>query len=618
MTSYFKNPIRIGRTFRVKILLGYGGALLAIIIIFSWTVVNLLSLGRASDAILRENYKSILAAEKMIDAVERQDSAILMSLLGIGESARKEFRENENQFLQWLGRALDNITIVGEAEILDSIESHYTDYLLAASPLLQGGETSGLDAYRETIQGLFSVVRNGCIRLREINEATMFAASRRTQALSARAVRWTIMMGGAAVVIGLWISFFLSSRLARPVEQMRKAAVKIAEGDYEVQVPVHGADELADLARQFNRMSESLKQYHDLNIGRILAEKRKSEAILRSVDDGIVVVDGEHRIININPMAGNIFGIDPKDAVKSHFLEAVRDDRLFDLIKTCVKSGRPSSPPAGEDMIAIRRGESEAYYQFSIVPIRAEPGIMQGVVLLLRDVTRLRELDRLKSEFVMTASHELRTPLTSIGLGIDLIMEQAADRLNERELEMVAAAHEDVERLKALLNELLDLSKIEAGELPMNLERVPAGILCDKAYTIMRPQAEEASVALETKFQEDLPEVKADPNKVTWVLVNLIGNALRYTQEGGHIRVLARRAGDQVHLSVNDDGEGIAEQYQSKIFDKFVQVQSRNSGGSGLGLAICKEIVRAHGGTIWVESAVGKGSTFTFTLPVAA
>jgi len=269
-------------------------------------------------------------------------------------------------------------------------------------------------------------------------------------------------------------------------------------------------------------------------------------------------------------------------------------------------------------MFTITAERGSQHYQFSIMPMQSSSHAIQGVVLLLRDITRLRELDRLKSEFVLTASHELRTPITSISITMDLLMETAAEKLTDRERELVAACNEDVQRLRALVNDLLDLSKIEAGKLDLAFEQVQPGFLFDQALAVVTPQAEAKNIELKLEVPEDLPAVKIDPNKIVWVMVNLLANAVRHTPEGGHIRVKGERVGGQMHLSVSDDGEGVPYEIQSRIFDKFVQVKRDGSvGGSGLGLAISKEVVRAHRGTIWLDSVPGQGSTFTFTIPIA-
>jgi NtrC-family two-component system sensor histidine kinase KinB len=223
----------------------------------------------------------------------------------------------------------------------------------------------------------------------------------------------------------------------------------------------------------------------------------------------------------------------------------------------------------------------------------------------------------MKSEFVMVASHQLRTPLTSVAMGVSLLQETAAQKLTDKERELLGVAGEELERIRALVNDLLDLSKIEAGKMELAFDRVPVRLLFERAIAALEVQAHEKEVELRSALPQGLPEVRADATKVTWILTNLIANALRYTERSGSVQLMAEKVGSQVHLSVTDTGKGIPYEYQSRIFDKFVQVNGDGSGGgTGLGLAICREMVRAHGGTIWVESAPGKGSTFTFTLPV--
>ena len=251
--------------------------------------------------------------------------------------------------------------------------------------------------------------------------------------------------------------------------------------------------------------------------------------------------------------------------------------------------------------------------------MRTPSGVIPGVVLLLRDITRLRELDRLKSEFVMTASHELRTPLTSLNMAVNLLRESAGTKLTDQERALLEACHEDVQRLRALVNDLLDLSKIEAGKVELAFEPVQPRFLGDQALSVIKAQADSKGIELTLGVPEDLPAVTADPHKIVWVLVNLLANAVRYTKAGGHISLQGEQVGNQVQLAVTDDGEGIPFDLQPRIFDKFVHGKPRDGGGgSGLGLAICREIVKAHRGAIWLDSIPGKGSTFTFTLPVAA
>ena len=330
------------QTFRQKIFIGYGASLILVVLILAWAMFMMLRLGRASESILRENYRSIQAAEHMIDAIERQDSAILLYLLGYQEQGLKEFRENETAFLQWLGRARDNITVPGEKEIIDSIEQNYTRYLGEVVNLhLKGAsnQRGAVNLYHELILPVFRSTRDTCVKLREINHETMYAASNRAGQLSLQAVLSMSVIGSLAVIIGVVFSFFLSRLISRPVTELKKAALQIAEGNYEVQVPVQGSAELALLADQFNQMAEKLRKFHEMNIGKIIAEKLKSDAIIQNVDDGIMVVDDQLVIDNINPKAALIFGVHKDNLLGKHFFEAVRDERLFQLLKQSVETG---------------------------------------------------------------------------------------------------------------------------------------------------------------------------------------------------------------------------------------------------------------------------------------
>lgn len=594
--------------------------LILVFIVFGWAIFNLRTLGQASEAILQENYRSILAAENMIDSIERQDSGLLLMLLGF-EEGQTQFRENEFDFLRWLNRAQDNVTIAGEADVLQRINDGYVEYLTVDSRLLElraQDPEAATAYYHETVMPIFRSVRDACVELRDMNQEAMVAASNRAQGVSQRAIWSMTAIGAVAAGIGLLFSLILSNRIVQPLHDMAAATEEIARGNYDVDLGVETDDELGHLAERITNMADELKHFHELNVEQVLAEKRRGEAIIRSITDGIVVVDADRRIMAINPKAAGIFDIHPQEAKGQNCFDVIEHQQLYEWVKTEIETG---ASPAWRDehtSLSIERDGRTEYYNVTITPVTTEQGKMLGVVLLLQDVTELKELDRLKSEFIMTASHELRTPLTGIGMSISLLKEGAADTLGEREQQLLDAAEEDTQRLRALVNELLDLSKIESGRIDMEIEPAPASLLIEKAIAPFTAQAREQDIELTQETPEEPLEVAADPNKITWVLTNLIANALRYTDPGGHIRVAARRAGDFVHISVTDDGAGIPYEYQSKIFDKFVQVKGdRAAGGTGLGLAICKEIVKAHGGTIWVDSEPGAGSTFTFTLPSA-
>ncbi len=606
-------------SFRRQVLLGYGVATVLTAIVLAWGLVNLLRLGQASDAILQENYRSIQAAENMRSAIQRQEAATVFLLIETDRPLIERLSATQRHFLLNLAQAKDNITVSGEAEILEQLERDYDAYMFHFTEFvrLPGTDTGeALDYYREKLQPRVAAIQRGCDRLLELNQAAMVAGSHWAQRVAHTAVWSMLLVGCGAIVVGVLFSLILSTRISRPVQELVNATKQVAEGNYDVVVTGQLSDEFADLANYFNAMVAKLRVFHELRVSEILAEKKKNETILQTIDDGIVVVDGARRVVGLNPAAVVALGLDAAPMGQPDLREVVSDDGLGKAIVAALESDPAAGAEHEEHYLTLRHDGKERRYEYSITPVPAKDGKHAGVVVVLRDITRLWELDRLKSEFVMTASHELRTPLTSIEMSVGLLQERAGDRLESSEQELLQVAQDEVVRLKHLVNELLDLTKIESGKIEMQVTDISAGALLEGAVEPFRAQAAERKMELLLEPSDDVLSVRCDPNKITWVITNLVGNALRYTKPGGHVWLSAERAGHWVHLYVRDDGAGIPYEKQAAIFGKFVQVEdSGPAGGAGLGLAIAKEIVRAHRGHIWVESEPGKGSLFIIALP---
>lgn len=598
---------------RTKILIGFGGVLALVVVVWFWAILQLYRLGNASQAILQDNYQSILAAQNMLGSLERQDSAMLLQLLGYEVNGVEQFRTNEVAFLQWLSRAQDNITIEREEELVQSIQDEYAQYLIVASQAALAEQ-----AYYDTVLPQFQLVRTQIETLRELNEDAMAQASVQAQRQAQQTIWSTIAVGVVISALGLGLSLWFSGFLARPLQEMSAAATEIAEGNYDVSLSTAAShDELGRLAQDIMLMSNQLKAFHHLNVGRILAEKRRSEAIIRSIADSLVVVDEEGTVIALNTEAARIFGTVPAQAQGEHFSDVVHDLALHEYVRAALHSGR--APQIGEDaLFSVERDGKVANYRVSVTPVEGGRHQLLGAVLLLQDVTKFTELDRLKDDFVMTASHELRTPLTSMAMSLGLLAESAEAKLTDHERELLATAEQETLNLRSLVSDLLDLSQIESGHMHMENETVAPRQLVEHAVSLFTEQAQDKEIELAYHVPESVCPVWADPNKIAWVLSNLIGNALRYTESGCHIDVSVAQGNHIALFSVADTGSGIPLEYQTRIFEKFVRIDKDQSvGGTGLGLAICKEIVKAHGGSIWVESEVAKGSTFYFTLRCA-
>ena len=595
-----------------KILLGYGLVLGLMVLVGGWGTFNLRRLGKASDAILQENYRSILAAENIIDAIERQDSAVLLAILDNKSQAKTQFYQGEVSFLQWLGRAKDNITITEEKTILNSLESKYKTYLKSVNL-----SEITIEQYYADIFPLFTEIRDLSAQLREVNQETMVSASDEAQRVSQQAIWSMILALGTAASLGLIFSLLLADRITKPISQTITATEKIAEGNYEVEITVASQDELGILATEINNMSQKLKVFHELNVGKVIVEQQRNEAIIQSIGDGIIVVDENLNIITLNSQAASLVNLKPQLAVNNYFLDVFENSAIATYLKETITTGKSPKLEDDQKIITIERDNKTKYYQFNITPVVTMDSSTIGSIILLQDITNFKELDKLKSEFVATASHELRTPLTGMAMSLNLLQETTESKLSESEIELLDAANKDVERLRSLVNDLLDLSKIESGRIDLEFTAVEVEFLLNRAIATLQIQAQNKNITLKIEDIQPLPKVKVDANKILWVLTNLIANAIRYTDSEGEIKLQAQQNRDWIYISVQDNGAGIPKEYRSKIFDKFVQVKTeKDVGGTGLGLAICKEIVKAHGGTIWVDSILGEGSTFTFTLPV--
>lgn len=607
-------------TLRRKILLGYAMTMGLAGIVLAVALLNIVRLGNASDAILQENYRSILAAEEMLNALAAQENAAMQMVLGIEQDNIAQFSASERQFLLWLERAKANITIEGEQQILERIESGYSEFLFELARFrnfYQTDRPKAVEYYQDRLAPQASRIREAAQQLHHLNRITMEASSKRAQQIAELAV-WSMVTVGTAVICGAVVaSIWLSNRIVRPVQSLTEATERVAAGDYDVTIVPESNDEVGQLAQEFDVMLAKLRAYHELNLRRIVGEQKKAEVILQTIDDGVLVIGADRKVVSLNPTAARVLAVHRRGVEGRDFAEIIEDEQLGRVVAEALKSRSAPVLETGSNILTVNDTEARrSHFEYTLTPIAASDGELLGLVVLFRNVTALRELDRLKTEFVMTASHELRSPLTSIAMSIELLRERAPDKLDASDRQLLDVAHEELERLQTLVEELLDLSKIESGKFEFEFADVSVSTVLETAVAPFQAQAEERGIDLTVDVKQGTPPLRADPNKLTWVVTNLVGNALRYARS--KVAVSAERAGRWVNIYVRDDGEGIPYEQQARIFDKFVQVPGdKQPGGAGLGLAISKEIVKAHHGNIWVESEPGKGSLFIVALPIS-
>ncbi|MFW5982106.1 MAG: ATP-binding protein [Halanaerobiaceae bacterium] len=598
------------KSLKTKIFTGYLLVAFILLIVTFWAIINFTNLSDAVNNIMVENYKSVKASESMIESIERQDSAILVMINGPTEKGRQTFRQNEQSFYKWLARAEDNITINGEAEILTRISSSYSRYINIFDEFYHQSTEENWEFYNEEILPLFEEIKNEVRDLRHLNQDQMLTAQERADNRAEGAIISTSIISLIAILLAIGFGLYLSNQILKPINKLKVAIQKIAEKNFEQKIEVHSSDEIGKLATEFNKMIKRLQDYEKINVSKLIAEKEKSEIIVNKISSPIIVTNDENRVILLNDAAKELFKIKIDVVDNYHFLEIINNDELFEMIKS------DNQQRDKNKTITIKKDSTNLHFNIASNKVRKD-GKVRFIVTLMEDVTKLKKVDEMKSEFVSTVSHEFRTPLTSMNMGLSMLLEEDIGTINCDQRQLLEAAFEDTERLNELVNDLLDLSKIESGKIKMEFDKADVQKIIETTIRPFSQQANDKKVDLRV---ENIPKntyAWADPNKISWVISNLIGNALRYINEKGNITVGSYLEGRQVYIYVEDTGVGIPEEYRDKIFDKFVRASNNEdeNSGTGLGLAISKEIIEAHNGRIWVESEKGEGAKFIFTLP---
>jgi two-component system, NtrC family, sensor histidine kinase KinB len=607
-------------TLRAKLILGYLVFIIALVMLGAWSAWRLREMGGVSRRILSNNYDSVVAAQEMKESLERQDSAAVFALLGAREKANAQLREHRSRFNANFEKAANNITEIGETEAIEAIRRDRDRYYQMFDEFITKVNASNStdqverDEYFARLEPQFNKLRAECEHLLQLNQLAMLAKSGAAGSVAQLWFYRTLLLAAALVIAGLILAFTLAKRIVEPLRQLTDTTARIAGGDLNARVPVSSRDEVGLLAVEYNRMAERIRQLRRSDMGKLLVAQQTTEAAIDSLYDPVIITDSEGRVTKLNPAAEEIFGSETENTGK-HVAAVARDSRIAVAVADALESQRPVVTEGMSTVLPLAVDGLERAFRLRTTPMRDTNKRLVGAVTLLEDITHLREIDQLKSDFIATASHELRTPLTSVQMGVHLLLEGTAGELSTKQVEILSACREDCERLDKLMRDLLDLSRIEAGEAPAQL--VPTNVQ-DLLLTVaaeLRPQVEAKNLLFQVNTPTDLPEVMADSSQVERVLSNLILNAIRYTRQG-QIQLSAHHRGRYVALSVSDTGSGIPPEYLPHIFDKFVQVPGAASGGAGLGLAISKALVEAQEGQLSVQSELGSGSNFTFTLPV--
>jgi signal transduction histidine kinase len=578
-------------------------------------IVATRALGRGSQEILKDNYHSVLASQHMKEAVERVDSGVAFILEGRPTLGVDQIADNVGKFEEELRHQEDNITEPGEGEATNKLRALWTSYLAEVAEVRNNPEAAGLaDRYFKSLLGKFLAVKDAADVVLVMNQDAMNNKSKRAGELASSANTLLVVVSIAALMLGILASSILTTRVLRPLSVLGQTARRLGEGDVGVRARVDSKDEIAEVAGELNTMAERIQKYRDSSLGDLLEAQLAAQATIDSLPDPVLVIGLDGELRQANQAAESILKVRAEAGMHAlaSLEPAVRS--AVERVRQHVAGGRGAYLPKGLDE-AVKAGERLLSPRGA--PLYADEGDVVGATVVLQDVTRQHRFEELRNDLVATVAHELRTPLTSLRMAVHLLAEEIAGKLTAKQADLVFAAREDCDRLQSIVDELLDLSRIQADRIELRIADHDPEQLVHEVIVQQDGVAAAHEVRLRSEVLPGTPRVSVDHDRIQLVLANLIGNAVRYGPSGGTVAVRARVVDKQLRFEVADDGPGVPAEYREAIFDKYVRVPGAPAGGAGLGLFISREIARAHGGEIGVDSEPGRGATFWFTVPIA-
>ena len=596
---------------RRRIILGLAPIFILILAMGAYAVLLFAKLGTRVDVILRENFRSVLAGQQMKEASERMDSGLFFSLVGEEERGRSLYAENLPIFLEGLRIEAGNITLPGEDKLVAELRHSHDAYTARAEAFWQSADLEKRRTmYFSELLPLFTRIKDTAQEIISINQDAMVKADRDARELSARSTRYMVLASLLGMAVAIYFAMRLQKSILQPIQALTAVSKELGEGKLDQVVPVESKDELGELADAFNKMAARLRSYRQTTSDQILQARQMTEITLSAFPDAILAFSPDGRVTFNNPAANRLLRNLAGNGAGLPASVLAQVEQLF-------KGGPDYLPESLEKAIIVRLDDQEKFLLPRVIGMRAEGDRLFGAAVVLQDVTRFRLLDEVKSNLVSTVSHELKTPLTSVRMGLHLLLEERIGPLNAKQTELLLAAREESERLLRMINDLLDIAKLESGRAELFCENLEPRSLVGSAEVDMRPMVESRGIDLAIDVASDLPFVFVDARQIGHVFSNLISNAVAHSKAGDEILIAASPQSGNVRFSVTDHGPGIPVEHQARLFERFFRVPGSDPRGAGLGLAIAREVVTAHGGQIGVNSLPGLGAEFYFVLPAA-
>ena len=564
-----------------RITLGIGVLFAMILLLGIQSVSYVRQLSQATGTILADNYNSLQYAGDMLRSLNDT---------GADSASRHALRRN-------LALQQQNITEINEKEITASLQRHVS----ALSDPVTEAE--------------LQTVRDDLLRIMEVNMAAIRAKSSGVEERADYVMWWLIVVAALCVLIAGAILIWFPQLVLRPIDALKKGITEIANHNYRQRLEFPGNREFESVAESFNDMAAKLDEYRRSSLDDLMTAKKRIEAIVNTLHEPIVGLGPDRKILFMNREAFSVLNL-REDVVGRDATEvALSNDLLRRLIR-----GLRDRQSADEEPLKIYADNKESYFQVENTPLYITPvgesgQQFVGNLIVLNNITRFKELDSAKTNFISTVSHEMKTPISSILMSLQLLGDDRLGALNDEQKQLVGSIKESSDRLLSITGELLNMTQVESGKLKLMPKVTKPIELIDYAVKATQVLAERFCCFVEVDYPEKISKLFVDNEKIAWVITNLLSNAIHHSPEKSRIIVGAVQHDKAVEIYVQDFGRGIDPRYHKSIFERYFRVPGTKVQGSGLGLAISKEFVEAHGGSISVESEIGKGSRFSILLP---
>jgi PAS domain S-box-containing protein len=566
---------------KTKLNLGVGLLFLMIIILALVSAFYIFLIKGDTENILKANYNTLEYSRNMLTSLDE--------ISGNGDKASVIFKDN-------LKKQITNVTEAGEDKVTTNLQMSF-------NKLENNWDDQTIKS--QIRQDIFAIMK---LNMNAIKQKSDIAKQ------TAETANFSIaIVGTLCFLIAFNLLINLPNNIANPIKELTESIKQIANKNYSERVHFTSHNEFGDLAKSFNTMAQKLEEYHDSNLYKLSFEKKRLETLINNMHDPIIGLDNQGKVLFVNDEALKIIGMKLEDVIGELATTlALKNDLMKSLIINDLESTKAHP-------MKIFADGKESYFDKEIVNITITPTgedqtINIGDVIILRNITLFKELDFAKTNFIATVSHELKTPISSIKLSLQLLEKPNTGAINEEQKQLIDSIKDDSQRLLKITGELLDMAQLETGNIKLNIGQCSPYKIIVYALEAVKVQAEQKQIELIIESEPNLADIKADSEKTTWVMINFLTNAIRYSYEKSSITVKLKKEKNQIVFEVIDTGKGIDSHYKSKVFDKFFQIPGSHKSGTGLGLSISKEFIEAQNGTIGVESELGLGSSFWFRL----